>query len=313
VCLVSWPLTVTVINTGVRPTNLVGLELRTKDGVAFSVGPRSSHGVIPYWGPELPQLLGDGEQVMLELDLVQAYKAVRRLSFDVAFTNVAAYDNSGQTASSSVPQLSEFAKVTSERVPILLTRSLISHDIESAGTTKRGHEAQVRDGRRGPRLASRSRPPADSAGADSTVRPARRDRLKLGLPGLAPLVLVVEDDGPPLIVSAGWGAAQLARGRRTAALALEHANRGGIPDVGGRRGRWSAADHQRRTRTSTIRGPLTSRVTRTAECGPCGSADVSRRSSSSAVRPTVTESSETFGRRTLDTGECSSGSASLMP
>lgn len=74
-CLVSWPLTVTVINTGVRPTNLVGLELRTKDGVAFSVGPRSSHGVIPYWGPELPQLLGDGEQVMLELDLVQAYKA----------------------------------------------------------------------------------------------------------------------------------------------------------------------------------------------------------------------------------------------
>jgi hypothetical protein len=50
-----------------------------------------------------------------------------------------------------------------------------------------------------------------------------------------------------------------------------------------------------------------------ADRGPCASAAVSRRSSSSAVRPTVEESSETFGRRTFDTGEYSSSSASLMP
>ena len=63
-----------------------------------------------------------------------------------------------------------------------------------------------------------------------------------------------------------------------------------------------------------MRSPLyTSRATSAADRGECCSAAVSSRSSSAADNPTVGESSDTLGRRTLATGEYSSSSTSRSP
>jgi hypothetical protein len=84
-CVARYRVTLSVSNPGVRPTTVVALYFRTKyDNLVLATHQDSRHhrtGSIgpTYSGPKLPRRLEDGQQIDLEVDLVRADRAVRRV------------------------------------------------------------------------------------------------------------------------------------------------------------------------------------------------------------------------------------------